>query len=229
MLRGRDGHIKPENYIAAWLRELANPLAMPDRPIRLYASASWSAPLPSDDEEMLARIEEQGREDFAETIRAGKVAELSLQAHADLLLALYGQEQAGPRTLPAWRILKGHDRPHDTERDRSLGYAPDAVPAKMAHPPAAIRINEYDRLLRGADGRWVDEGWPYSIIGQRVSAMSDQEIETPGYYRRAIPLLRASLDIPHGACALPWSKEIGAAVSSFPRDAVTWEIPETAI
>ena len=260
MLRGRDGYIKPENYIAAWLRELANPLIMPDRPIRLYASESWSAPLPSDNEELLGRIEAQGREDFAQTIRAGQVAELSLHAHADLLLALYGQEQTGPRTLQAWRILKGHDRPHDPERDPSLGYAPEAAPVKIAPPPQAIRINEHDRLLKDADGRWVNKGWPYSIIGQRISAMSDQEIETPGYYRRAIPLLReaietapwppegtiarldrsacqtkrdleqfdysagrASLDIPEDGCALPWSKEIGAALASFPNEAVTWE------
>lgn len=201
MLRGRDGCIKPENYIAAWLRELASPLVMPDRLIRLYASDSWSAPLPSHNEALLARIEEQGREDFAQTIRAGQVAELSLHAHADLLLALYGQEQAGLCTLPAWHILKGHDRPHDPERDRSLGYAPEAVSAEIAHPPQAIRINENDWLLKGADGRCINEGWPYSIIGQRIAAMAEQEIQSPGSYRRAIPLLREAIE------NAPWPPE----------------------
>jgi hypothetical protein len=200
-LRGRDGAIKPENYIAAWLRDLASPLVMPDRPIRLYASESWSAPLPSDNEVRLARIEDQGREDFAQTVRAGQVAELSLHAHADLLLSLYGQEQAGLRTLPAWRILKGHDRPHDPERDRCLGYAPEAVSAEIAHPPQAIRINENDRLLKGADGRWANEGWAYSIIGQRIVAMSEKEIQSPGSYRRAIPLLREAIE------NAPWPPE----------------------
>lgn len=266
MLRGRDGAIKPENYIAAWFRELANPTIMPDRLIRLYASDSWSAPLPPDNETLLAGIEEQGREDFAQAIRAGQVADLSLHAHADVLLALYGKEQAGRQTLPAWRILKGHDRPHEPERNRSLGYAPEAAPAKIAPPPQAIRINKHDRLLKDADGRWVNKGWPYSIIGQRISAMSDQEIETPGYYRRGIPLLREAIEKapwppegtiarldrsacksrraleqfdyrvahealhgPDGTVALPWSKEIGAAVAYIPREAISWEIPEAMV
>ncbi|GAB0120056.1 hypothetical protein [Acidisoma sp. 7E03] len=266
MLRGRDGTIKPENYIAAWLRELANPVILPDRPIRLYASDSSSAPLPPDNEALLAGIEEQGREDFAQTIRSGGVAELSLHAHADVLLALFGNERAGRLTLPAWRILKGHDRPHDPERDCSLGFAPEAAPAKIAPPLQAIRINEHDRLVQGADGRWANEGWPYSIIGQRISAMSDQEIETPGYCRRAIPLLREAIEtapwppegtivrldrsacknrraleqfdyrvshevlhVPDGIAALPWSKEIGAAVAYIPREAVSWEIPEAMV
>ena len=264
MLRGHDGRIKPENYIAAWLRELANPVVMPDRPIRLYASASWSAPLPNESDEFLARIEEQGREDIAETIRIRNVAELSLHAHADLLLALYGQWQGELHCLPAGRILKGCDRPDDAQRDRSLGYAPKHCAIRGIDIPTAIRVSEYEHLLKGSDGTWVNEGWAYSIIRDRIAAMSDREVQTPGYYRRAIPLLRAaienapwpphgtivrldrgacqtkralelfdhtveqeSLHVPNGTTSLPWSKEIGNAVSYIPREAVSWEIPET--
>ncbi len=194
MLRGRDGDIKPENYIAAWLRELANPVIMPDRRIRLYAGTSFRAPLPPDNEAYLSRIEAQGRGDFATIIREGKVAELSLHAHADLLIELYGREQKDAASLAPWRILNDYDRPHDLDRDTSLGYSPKPVPHDIAPLPPIIKINEHDRMILSANGVWINEGWPYSIIGRRIHEMSEIEIKTPGYYRRAIPLLREAIE-----------------------------------
>jgi hypothetical protein len=194
MLRGRDGHIKPENYIAAWLRELANPVIMPDRRIRLYAGTSFSAPLPVDNEVFLARMEAHGRDDFAKLIRDGNVAELSLHAHADILIEMFGQDRNRKPALAPWRMLSGHDRPHDPQRDPGLGYAPQPIAPDLAPIPPMIRINEHERMLRNEDGVWVNEGWAYGVIGRRITEMSEIEIETPGYYRKAIPRLREAVE-----------------------------------
>lgn len=201
MLKGRDGRIKPENYIAAWLRELANPVVMPDRDIRLYAGESWSAPLPPNNENLLGRIRGLGREDIAEIIRGGKVAELSLHTHVDLLIAIYGEEAHEHLYIPPWRILKGHDRPHDLTRDRSLGFAPKPAKCGPAHVPDAIRIGEYDHVLRQSGGAWVNEGWAYSIVGQHIRALADLELIEPGHYRKAIPCFRQAIE------NAPWPPE----------------------
>ncbi len=206
MLKGRDGHIKPENYIAAWLRELANPVVMPDRDIRLYAGEGWSAPLPLNNADFLGRIDALCREDIAEIIRAGKVAELTLHTHTDLLVAIYGEESHEHLHIPPWRILKGHDRPHDVTRDRTLGYAPKPARCHPAHVPDAIRIGQYDHVLRQPDGAWVNEGWAYSIIGQHIRTLADLELAEPGHYRRAIPCFRHAIENaplpPEGTIAL---------------------------
>ena len=41
MLRYRGGSVLPENYIAAWLREMANPSGMADVPVELSVSGSF--------------------------------------------------------------------------------------------------------------------------------------------------------------------------------------------
>jgi hypothetical protein len=179
------------------------------------------------------------------------------------LVAIYGEEAHEQLRIPPWRILKGHDRPHELARDKSLGFAPKPAKCRPPHRPDAIRIGEYDHVLRDETGAWVNKGWAYSIIGQHICRMAEQELAEPGHYRTAISafrdaienaplppagtiarldrsacrvprdieqfdyaLKRTDLSAPDGQLDVPWSVEMGGALSYFPKAAVTWSIPE---
>jgi hypothetical protein len=174
MLQARNGQIKAENYIAAWRRELANPVEMPDIAIDLKIGTSLYAKIPKEKENdvrnVLANIE---RNDLFTKIQEGS-ASVSLHKDADVILALYGNDSP----ISPWRILSWGDAL--TLREPRFGIT--RVKANVVAPHAQIlRLTNEDLLVKIGDQPWHMGGWAYSVVGSYIiDVVSGLEMQSTG-------------------------------------------------
>lgn len=155
-------HIKPENYIAAWRRELAEPVLLPDKTIRLTVGTGIYDPVPKENlEDVSKALAAIGRDDVIQQLQTG-VAEISLYNDAEVLLALY---RLGGIIGCPWKVLKHSE--YLTLRNPELGIQPALNP--VTRPTFKVaKINEYDLLVQMNDGTWENWHWPYSAVGRFI-------------------------------------------------------------
>ena len=166
MNQSRSGHIRPETYIERWLNAMKNPIVMPDIEVPLE--------LP------FGKGESPGRE-------RGESVRVSLHRNAELVAATHAERP--------WRGIPSHIVTAIVgmnPRSAELGYRPPHATAAQvryalatAPRPEMRRIDTHTRIER-VDGVWKEVGWPYSIVGAYVRGLWQQEIETPGVYKRLI-------------------------------------------
>lgn len=190
-LQNRNGHITPEGYIAGWLKELANPVEMPDWKITLSVGEGFCSPIPpSKLEAVTSALAALGRSSLSADLAAGKRVPLTLHAEVDIFLALYGRE--GEIGLSPWRVISS--TPLRQPRNQSLGYNP--TPAKKIEitTPATMKIDGDNRLLQRENGTWYCAGWEYSIVGRYIQGLWETELAEPGSYRARIKAYREAIE-----------------------------------
>lgn len=197
MLQSRGGAIRPEGYIAGWMRELANPTRMPERDVRLSCTDSYASPIPKDKiQDVAALLREARYTDAADAIADGREATLSLHRDADVLARIYGGGALSP-----WRIIPSYAAPLSAPKDVSLGYAPKAAKAVSIESVEALTVPDMEnRLLRRDDGGWYCAGWAYSIVAKFIEAYWRTELAEPGSFKKRIQAFRDAIQ---GAPSVP--------------------------
>ena len=161
MLQSRNGYIKPENYIAAWRRELASPSQMRDKVLRLSLGKSLYSTIPSEQAEAVkAILSSIGRDDVYERMVADDCS-LSLQDDYPIIDALYGAK--GP--LAPWRILSHGDI--DTVPQPGLGFTP-AVGNVVGPRIRVHRLDNENLIVQIGTEPWQHAGWAYSAVASFI-------------------------------------------------------------
>ena len=179
-LRVRGGRSAPEQYIADWLAELANPVLMHNVNFSLKIGEDFYASIPKEKaNEILNDLTEKGHEQITQVLRAGGSCDGSIHANPDLVEAVYGNRYTAP-----WRIIRA--TPLHAPRVPELGYRPVPSKAAVPPPPAFLKVDRETRLIKQEDGSWRCVGWEYQAIGEFVRSLWEQELREPGTYRKLI-------------------------------------------
>ncbi|KLR57124.1 hypothetical protein [Diaphorobacter sp. J5-51] len=188
MLRSRSGALLAENYIASWLRELANPVHHDPGTVTLKVSDSWRASIPTTQADAAyAILSRFGYSGVVDVLKEGKAHELSMQHDAPVIAALFGNASG----LGPWRVIE--HAPVYAGRNASLGRsASKKRKAQATTIPNVLRVSENDEglLVQQPDGTWRYGGWAYSIIGGYICSIWENELISPGSYAKAIKSLR---------------------------------------
>ena len=186
-LQGSGGRlIKPENYIAAWRRELVNPVSFPDRKITLDANEQMDG---ISVREALSLI---GRDDiFADN--QTEPAHISLHEDVDVVLALYGVNKPNkPRKLSPWQILN-----HSSALTLPMPELGAQVSIEKIDPPAfnVLRIDQEEVLVQLGNGQWQQWGWQYAAVGRYIQEVAyKSEMMQTGSSKRLIAEFRDACD-----------------------------------
>lgn len=185
-------HIKPENYIAAWLRELSTPIEHQPADVMLQVSDSWRAPIETQNaEKAYAVLYRFGYDGIVDILKSGGTHALSMMHDAPAIAELFGNKSSvGP-----WRVIK--HVPHESNpRDASLGYAPRrARKGASLELPQVLKISPVEEglLVQQPDENWRYGGWAYSVMSGFICSIWEQELTNPGAYKTAITALREAI------------------------------------
>ncbi|MGE8063913.1 hypothetical protein [Pseudomonas sp. NPDC089569] len=201
MLQGAGGRsITPEGYIAGWLKELENPVSMPDCLIELNVADKHYSPIAQGDFDRVKTVmQAMGKQDMVTELEAGNTIAVSLHRDNELLSEVFDGVHAG-----AWRVIPSYEIPVQGIRDASLGYKPQKAKVYDVTVPRFLKIHEGDSniLMQGADGRWRCAGWAYSIIAEYVTGLWQAELDEPGSYRARVKAYRNAVE---AAASIPAS------------------------
>lgn len=200
MLQGAGGRdILPENYIAGWLRELANPVMIQgDAEVDIYASSSWSAPVENDHlDSFLKRVDSidlESAKGLATALRSGEQVTLALHEHFNLVAAIYGC--SGSRN--PWRVIGDHFCREllDGVRGAELGrpYSPAKPSKELGGTYMQGQLAGFDMVFEfGDDQVWRHNGSYWCYIERFVRALAEHELSEPGTFRHHIKTLRERL------------------------------------
>lgn len=191
MLRYRGGSVLPENYIAAWLREMANPSGMADVPVELSVSGSFYSTWSEDGlQERKDALLALGMGDIVARLEQRERVRLSLYENAELLAELVKNHG-----VSHWRLLSINSVSGISGGESHLAYAPEPVKAPMSVLPAAMRLDENNYLLQNEEGSWYGAGWAYSIVGDYIrNVVMPAELASPGRYKKMIKAMRDHLE-----------------------------------
>ncbi|KAF0255676.1 hypothetical protein [Pseudomonas putida] len=198
--------ITPEGYIASWLKELANPVAMEDTSYELALGSSWTSSIPEGDfERITAELQAIGATRILDGL-TGTDAKATASLHADhaALSAIYDGLHVG-----AWRIIPEYAVPVHGTRNPALGYTPAKAKVFKVDVPRFMRVSaDMDKnLIQGEDGQWrcVDGGYAYMYVSSHICNLSDAELREPGSYRTRIKAYREAV---HSASVIPDGTQI---------------------
>lgn len=185
MLKGAGGRdIKSENYIAGWLRELANPLVLDDCEIQINTKSwrlEWNGEVQEKVTEMLSGLGSETADSVIETLAKGETAILSLHDDIDIIHTLCA---TGGVWAP-WGLVDDRTMPDHTTRMAELGYAPKAVApsVNLARPYYRISKDLGELLGQDAEGKWRNVGGANSVMASFICDLAKQELQEPGTYK----------------------------------------------
>lgn len=206
MLQNTRGYIRPENYLADWMRKLKAPALMPNIAVDLYVGQPgyWRVPIEADGEDrysienqktqVLSRLRAEGFFDVADKLDAGQIVTENLHDCVDLLEVIY----PGGRYI--WRVINETTMPRVANKSH-----PELAPAIRTAQVTPLnwktwRIQNDDDLLIKHDGTCTGER-PYSIVGSYINEVAYQmEMQRTGSAVSAITRFR---DMVNSAPALP--------------------------
>lgn len=200
LLKGAGGRdILPENYIAGWMREMANPLVInADETVTIYTSDSWSAPVESNRidafMEHVDALDHEPAKALAAAVRAKEKVTLSLYEHFGLVAGLFGNTFAAPwRVLREWFCSDALDGHRNAELGRK--YAP-AKPSKELGGTymRGMLHGDYMTFELGEDQLWRSIGDKWECVQQFVRSLAKHEIDEPGTFRHQIKAYRVQLE-----------------------------------
>jgi hypothetical protein len=215
MLQSRHGHIKPENYIIAWQRELAAPTDMPNVAIKLKNGSSLYSTIPSDRlEETRIALARLGRIDAFEDILIGEVS-VFLHDDIDMIMAVYGVK--GP--LAPWRIL-AHGECLTVPK---LHLAAPVRAGSVSFPPARVyKLDDQELVVQVGAAPWEHGGWSYSVVGNYVTDVAYVlELQKTGSAKRSISAFR---DLCEAAPHLPDGTRM--QITRSPADVNKWNLEQ---
>ena len=188
MLKGSGNRdIKPENYIAGWRHELAEPVLMDDVNISLQVG-SWCSPIDTEKlDEVIVVLRQIGRNDLADTLRNNGRADISLYRDVDAVLALYGVD----KLFSPWRVLE-HTSVMSMRRPE-LG----AVARVEDIQPPMVRVltascgHRNELIVQLDNGLWQQWGADYSALGEYLLKVAyPYEMKQTGCHKRLIAEFR---------------------------------------
>lgn len=178
-------HILPENYIAGWMRELANPLVInADEVVVLHPDMAVIL-------ERLDQIADESATSLAATLRAGAIVRLSLRDHFAFIVRLGVIESPLP--------VHGFTFYMDTLQNRRN---PELGREFKAAKPANDLEGSYLRcsvdglstiLELGDDHRWRNIGEDSDCLREFVRTAAQRELAEPGTFRHLIKAYRVQL------------------------------------
>lgn len=224
MIVGRSGHLSPERYIQGWLRELRQPLAMPEvcrvlldarnRPVqefptgiglsdRLRGEPLWCQDM-KHVEQILTDPEATGQ--FCKTSPSGhhpRQILRSIQGHGyvaslhrdpDLVMALFPE-----RPWMFFDHLPGAYCETLPQSPADLVYHPEPREDAQAKVPTFYRFPLADFAVLAGDGgggetRLHSTGWPCRPVERFIESYADRELRYPGSFSHAIRNFRCALD-----------------------------------
>jgi len=193
MLKNPGGLLTPEGYLGTWMRQIAAPAPQTRTEVMLHSGTSYRAAMTQEAVPVAAGLlAGLGRQDLADTLLASKSLKLDLARDTDIILTLCTELKISP-----WTFVEDWMRPReDAGRDASLGYRPRAVRSTPPRLPRVMRHGEFDNCLAQApDGAWRSAGQAYSIVGDHVASLWEQELATPGCYRASIKAVRSAYKV----------------------------------
>lgn len=141
LLRSPAGSIKPENYIASWVRAIAAPVELCDSTMTLKAGTSIYATIPQEvSDEALAVLQNLGKTDIL-----GKP--VSVLDNLDVLEELYG----GNGFIAPWRVLGVSNM--GIEPQKAMVAIPD-VPGEAMPIFEAYRLYGDNLAVNFGNGAW---------------------------------------------------------------------------
>lgn len=156
MLQGNGGRwILPENYIAAWNRELAAPGLMENFSISLIDTKNPHT--------VYATLKNLGRNDLAEKLMRCEVINLQLYEDIEIVLSIYGTD----KIESSWRKIRHNPNYFITQKEIGLKRRNGKI-----NPPSVqvMAFDEYKpedrqcRMVKYGDDPWLNVGWEYRAI-----------------------------------------------------------------
>lgn len=160
MLQGTGGRwILPENYIAAWQREMSAPGLLSDFSISINLIDTKS-----EINEVCQALTCFGLSDLATQLMLGEKVQLQLYNDIDAVLAIYGTGSI----ISTWRAID-HDYRYFTPH-RELAQKPcfGKINPPSAQVMAFDRDKSNDLLVKVGNGSWLNMGWEYRAIANYV-------------------------------------------------------------
>jgi hypothetical protein len=194
MLQNRSGHMTPEGYLRSWFEELEAPREMRDFQGHLKAGTGLYASVPNGEMDKVSEVLTAiGRVDILASLLAGETFTVSFQKDAAVVLALYGLNGGEKPLLSPWRIVQSCHMPHtEMDRDARLGYyrKPAASDMSTSPDPVVYRVGNEDCFVLRPDGSLQPAGWAYSLVGEFVENLWEEEMRVPRSYGRRIKAFR---------------------------------------
>jgi hypothetical protein len=198
MLQNRGGRMTPEGYIRSWFEELEAPREMRDFQVALKVGTSMYATIGSDKMDKVSEaLTTMGRGDIVATLIAGETFTLSFQKDTDLVLALYGLNGRKKPLLSPWLVVDSYHLPTaDMDRDARLGYfrKPAAADTAIPSDPVVFRVGNEDCFVQQPDGSLQPAGWAYSLVGEFIGNLWEEEMRVPRSFGRRIKAFRSLVE-----------------------------------
>lgn len=236
MLTGAGGRrVTPEGYIAGWLKELANPVAIVDTEIVLTRKG-WRNNVPSDAASFEAFKQNLGSsaraQEVVDSLEEADTAVVSLVDDIGLLTRVYGSDlnDAAHFIHPSRLFAYGYAPEHGV-RMSQLGYAPKKAQPTADVLPGFVRVSGTDAniLQRDGNGVWRCIGMQSFVVERYIRGLWELELAEPGTYRQRIGAFRNVLT---NAPVLPESGVTAivdmSMVIESERDSVNWKLQNTA-
>ena len=193
--RSPRGRITPEHYFSGWLKELANPVAMPNVTITLrdwgFASTWNHYTIPKE-------LSGAGYGAVARRLRSGERVSKSLHPNARLFRLLYGTHGVRMSSL---MFERGY-APVGTGRDESLGYRPRKRRSFAVSVPDCRQLRKravYGQgpvyVVQDEAGAWRCHGEADAAVANFVTGLWRSELAEPGSFRKRISAFRERLTV----------------------------------
>lgn len=194
-LQNRGNTLKPENYIAAWFREMANPAYFENYYVTVKMPSFWWHS--TEEKEglkaaFLKVFEDSGLKDEASAIAAGGYIHLPTNAEALLIERLLEKGKAS-----AYEFFSTMPQVEDSglfgiNPSVDVAYNPKRkTPAPVAHP-SYVKVEGVGFFAPKGDGSYQARGAAYEIVGDFIRELWRAECGFPGAYK-LIPALREHL------------------------------------
>lgn len=181
-LQNRNGQFHSENYIAAWLHELANPMQFsPERTVRLQFSESiYSLPnSPEMREVILKTLREHGDDEAAVLLETGQTVYRKLSSPAVLAILNF--------PVSPWRLGIHYE---SNSRAYGLEYQPIPSKCNLEIAQYAKLSNSSSEIFQLENGKWANSQYCYAWASDFVENLWSHELKHPGSYKSLIKAYR---------------------------------------
>jgi len=188
--------LKPENYIASWLRELANPSDYSESEIVISRSYDWNSDFYASTKarvkEILSSLEPEKGDGVFDRLDKGERVSLSIRNDIGLIHALYGCN--GP--LRPSQIISSHYPEREHNRRPELGYSPRKCMPSIDLGRTYRRIGSFaeDLFAQDDEGAWRHAGAPFQVMAEFVASLHAFEQREPGTFKHHIATHRECIE-----------------------------------
>jgi len=191
-LQGRSGQISSDGYAAGWLRELANPIEMPDVIGTISCGGEIGAAVPmSKRDQVVEALRVDGFHTQAEALH-GDGFRASLHDDLDLLRTIFVKHK---NELGPWRFIDRAAvlRLLCASRHSVPGYAPPTDRSYVAAIPAMFSVNSDILLVEQPGSTFRVSDASYGETGIFIRSYGLTELAHPGSFRKSFARYREAV------------------------------------